>query len=396
MTMEEVTQRSVNRTPSPADTVLKKCRICFGAERVPKRCPPPKAVPGKTVRRRSILDRCWGMIHDAQQYGRRERTPDPDPDPDDDGFVAPCRCSGSMAWVHRSCIRVWRNRSPRRDSFYRCEQCFTAYRFKETRLATIITHMITTRLLTLLLFLLSSCVAYQIALLFVPINIVINVPGGVEQQGSRIHGRWSPIDAGRPGKWTVPTRDDFDQRPIVITPTTGPREAVLTPKRPVKPNATVGSLSPTPTGAPPKLRRRQTILSTHSTISYLNIGFWISGHSLDDGEDARNDFLSAMTDLSQIKLFAISVIFLAIFGLLREGSQLSCVMASTMIICFVLWYAGHLPIFLWMLPVPVVIGMARFIIDLSSDVEAFTDLFAKRMASDLENYSEPLSSSSSS
>ncbi len=54
------------------------------------------------------------------------------------GFVAPCRCAGSMKWVHQGCLREWRVVSKRSDSFWRCEQCCTAYSFRRGPLLAIL------------------------------------------------------------------------------------------------------------------------------------------------------------------------------------------------------------------------------------------------------------------
>ena len=41
----------------------------------------------------------------------------------------PCRCSGSMAWVHRECLDQWRRSSANPRSFFRCDNCLFEYRF---------------------------------------------------------------------------------------------------------------------------------------------------------------------------------------------------------------------------------------------------------------------------
>eukprot|EP00818_Percolomonas_sp_WS_P006348 CAMPEP_0117446754 /NCGR_PEP_ID=MMETSP0759-20121206/6511_1 /TAXON_ID=63605 /ORGANISM="Percolomonas cosmopolitus, Strain WS" /LENGTH=392 /DNA_ID=CAMNT_0005239045 /DNA_START=120 /DNA_END=1298 /DNA_ORIENTATION=+ len=44
-------------------------------------------------------------------------------------LIVPCKCSGSMKLVHRSCLDRWRAMSPRAESFSRCDQCLTNYQF---------------------------------------------------------------------------------------------------------------------------------------------------------------------------------------------------------------------------------------------------------------------------
>lgn len=42
-------------------------------------------------------------------------------------LIAPCRCSGTVKWVHRMCLDSWRNCCYRTEAYYRCEQCQTSY-----------------------------------------------------------------------------------------------------------------------------------------------------------------------------------------------------------------------------------------------------------------------------
>lgn len=43
------------------------------------------------------------------------------------GLISPCQCSGSMKYVHRSCLNEWRYSCENEKSFYRCEQCLSEY-----------------------------------------------------------------------------------------------------------------------------------------------------------------------------------------------------------------------------------------------------------------------------
>jgi uncharacterized membrane protein len=42
-------------------------------------------------------------------------------------LIAPCRCSGSIKWVHRSCLNEWRAVSPNPTSFSQCDVCGYEY-----------------------------------------------------------------------------------------------------------------------------------------------------------------------------------------------------------------------------------------------------------------------------
>lgn len=44
--------------------------------------------------------------------------------PDDAVWVHPCRCTGTMAWVHKRCVLRW----VRTNKLYNCPQCLTPYR----------------------------------------------------------------------------------------------------------------------------------------------------------------------------------------------------------------------------------------------------------------------------
>ena len=49
-----------------------------------------------------------------------------------DRLLAPCRCRGTMKYVHASCLDEWRAKSRRTDSARACEQCGAAYRLRVT------------------------------------------------------------------------------------------------------------------------------------------------------------------------------------------------------------------------------------------------------------------------
>jgi hypothetical protein len=42
-------------------------------------------------------------------------------------MIAPCRCSGSVKYVHRSCLDTWRAKGLAHDSFLRCPTCKQCY-----------------------------------------------------------------------------------------------------------------------------------------------------------------------------------------------------------------------------------------------------------------------------
>lgn len=46
-------------------------------------------------------------------------------------LIAPCLCSGTMKWVHRSCLDTWRTVSPNKLSFSECDVCHFKYRVQQ-------------------------------------------------------------------------------------------------------------------------------------------------------------------------------------------------------------------------------------------------------------------------
>ena len=53
---------------------------------------------------------------------------------EDDRLLSPCRCSGTMKYVHASCLDRWRGFAQRTQSVVGCDQCGAEYRFASTPL----------------------------------------------------------------------------------------------------------------------------------------------------------------------------------------------------------------------------------------------------------------------
>ncbi|KAI3617096.1 hypothetical protein CBS9595_003005 [Malassezia furfur] len=53
---------------------------------------------------------------------------------EDDRLLSPCRCSGTMKYVHASCLDRWRGFARRTQSVVGCDQCGAEYRFASTPL----------------------------------------------------------------------------------------------------------------------------------------------------------------------------------------------------------------------------------------------------------------------
>lgn len=53
-------------------------------------------------------------------------------------LISPCLCTGSMRYVHVSCLNEWRTQSANPRSFYQCDQCQYQYNVQRTRWAEIL------------------------------------------------------------------------------------------------------------------------------------------------------------------------------------------------------------------------------------------------------------------
>lgn len=50
-------------------------------------------------------------------------------------LFTPCRCTGTMRYVHVECLNSWRSASVNPRSFFSCDQCGYAYRTRRTKIA---------------------------------------------------------------------------------------------------------------------------------------------------------------------------------------------------------------------------------------------------------------------
>ncbi|CAG8563009.1 1558_t:CDS:1 [Cetraspora pellucida] len=72
-------------------------------------------------------------------------------------LISPCKCMGSMQYVHIGCLNQWRASSAREDSSYQCEICKYEYKFYRPTFAKIIASPIFLHLVTIVIFLLVVC-----------------------------------------------------------------------------------------------------------------------------------------------------------------------------------------------------------------------------------------------
>lgn len=53
-------------------------------------------------------------------------------------FISPCRCNGTMKYVHDHCLQQWRMYSKNPNSFFRCDQCKHNYSFRKSWLIDVV------------------------------------------------------------------------------------------------------------------------------------------------------------------------------------------------------------------------------------------------------------------
>ena len=50
----------------------------------------------------------------------------------EEDLIVPCRCSGTMEYVHRACLQEWRSQDVNSNNFTRCNQCLYEYQISNT------------------------------------------------------------------------------------------------------------------------------------------------------------------------------------------------------------------------------------------------------------------------
>jgi len=67
-------------------------------------------------------------------------------------LISPCRCRGTMKYIHSGCLNAWRTASARSTSFFQCDQCGYKYRLERTRWARLVMNEAVLSLVTAILF----------------------------------------------------------------------------------------------------------------------------------------------------------------------------------------------------------------------------------------------------
>ncbi|TPX72895.1 hypothetical protein SpCBS45565_g00007 [Spizellomyces sp. 'palustris'] len=94
-------------------------------------------------------------------------SPAEDPDAAELGrLISPCKCKGTMKYVHIECLNEWRKVSRNRQSFYECDHCHYRYNFRRTAWAKVVVNEGVVTLLTLIIFFLGVVLAGFLMKLF--------------------------------------------------------------------------------------------------------------------------------------------------------------------------------------------------------------------------------------
>ncbi len=136
--------KGLNRRGLPGKT----CRICL----LPRdQSPSPQL--GFSVKKEmntSLVAIIKGQLAEVSRFLSELSGEEIPEKPEDRQLIAPCNCKGTMKYVHRGCLNVWRLNSTRADSYYKCEQCFTKYNFSETKTSRILSNALFIKLISTL------------------------------------------------------------------------------------------------------------------------------------------------------------------------------------------------------------------------------------------------------
>jgi len=66
-------------------------------------------------------------------------------------LISPCKCKGSMKYVHVNCLNEWRLASANKASYYQCDQCKYKYHFQRTKFAKVLSNKLFIFLITILI-----------------------------------------------------------------------------------------------------------------------------------------------------------------------------------------------------------------------------------------------------
>ncbi|ORX82847.1 hypothetical protein K493DRAFT_320371, partial [Basidiobolus meristosporus CBS 931.73] len=80
---------------------------------------------------------CYGGLEEEPSFGK---------------LISPCKCKGTMKYVHLECLNSWRLASGGGKSFFECDSCHYKYNFQRTAMAKVATNPFVLTLFSLLVF----------------------------------------------------------------------------------------------------------------------------------------------------------------------------------------------------------------------------------------------------
>ncbi|PWZ02767.1 hypothetical protein BCV70DRAFT_142650, partial [Testicularia cyperi] len=124
-------------------------------------------------------------------------------------LLSPCRCKGTMKYVHATCLDRWRTISVRTSSSVACDQCGAPYRFRRSRFVGIATSPTLLFLLSCFLFLLLIWTVGFAASFWMDMDSVSADNLSAETQVKAQSGSWWP--------WSRSPGDELDLVPVPWT-----------------------------------------------------------------------------------------------------------------------------------------------------------------------------------
>lgn len=347
-------------------------------------------------------------------------------------FISPCKCSGSMAWVHTECLHLWRTTSARRDSFSRCEQCFTPYRMRMGRTGKFLSSPITSKFCTFILLLCSMSAAIIIAtgILQVHSNGGINGYGFqpvcgtfdskfMDMQANQVDGHYIYPDyqiyfnmnffiehapyndsSQRPKTFNASTRNeknqvDYLQATIqeISSPT---RDANELEKSIFHSNLKVTGTENIGSSGDEELKQKvqnkpdepKSIISNHQPVNDMKLKTKnkLISHNI-SGKRANFDH-NYREYLPLAAVLPLAIALLAGFSLVKDGSQGSCLLASALLFSVMALYVIEWPWAICMYPVPAAYGLVQFVHDLQEAVDDVLAHAVRQTATDIYPYRE--------
>jgi len=108
-------------------------------------------------------------------------------------LIKPCKCDGSIRYVHLSCLNQWRHTSTTRSAFFQCPQCRYKYHFARTRVVGLATSPFVISFFSLNLFIILVFSASFIG------SFILNVLDDSDSTSDSYYSYWfyNPISAAR-------------------------------------------------------------------------------------------------------------------------------------------------------------------------------------------------------